>query len=62
MQEEIRDNQGRLIGVIHDVGWRKELISASGTLLGVYNPGLNETIDAAGHLVGRGDQLMRLLR
>lgn len=60
--EEIFDANGRLIAVVQHTSDGKEIHSADGVCLGRYLASCNETYDARGSLIGRGDQLMRLIR
>jgi len=65
-REILRDRAGRPVGSITTEriasGIRKTLRDAGGHLLGRWESGTDETRDAAGHLVARGNQLLRLLR
>jgi hypothetical protein len=61
MSEEIRDHNGSLIGRFVDSGSKTELYDSHGSLLGIYDSATNETHDSSGSLIGRGNQLMRLL-
>ena len=63
MKKEIFNSDGSLRAVIYDTGnnGRQEVHSASGQLLGVYNPDMDETFDKYGSRVGRGNLLMTLI-
>ena len=61
MRQYLRDSNGRLIG------WREEGVvgringrNDAGRLVGWFDPARNETRDANGRLVGRGDLLTTL--
>ena len=60
-KEEIRGANGELKAVIYTYGPKLELRSNSGELLAVYDEATNETRDATGSLVGRGNQLLTCL-
>jgi hypothetical protein len=62
MRQYLRDSNGRLIG------WREEGMvgringrNDAGRLVGWFDPARNETRDANGRLVGRGDLLATLM-
>lgn len=62
MRQYLRDSNGRLIG------WREEGMVAringrddAGRLVGWFDPPRNETRDANGRLVGRGDLLSSII-
>ena len=60
--QEIRDKNRRLLGKIKSIsGGRFEIRNATGKLLGKYDPKQNETRNASGGLVGKGNQLTTLL-
>ncbi|MCL2006973.1 MAG: hypothetical protein FWG77_02710 [Treponema sp.] len=63
MKQEIYNPDGSLRAVIYDIGsgGRQEVHSASGQLLGVYIPEMDETFDSSGSRVGRGNLLMTLV-
>ena len=61
MKHELFNRDGSLRAVIVQSGSKTEIHSASGQLLGVYNPATDETYDAYGHFVGRGDLLTTLI-
>lgn len=65
-REILRDPAGRPVGSITieriASGTRETLRDASDRLLGRWESGADETRDAAGRLVARGNQLLRLLR
>ena len=60
-KEEIYGADGTLRAVIYTSGSRLELYSNSGQLLAIYSEETNETRDASGSLVGRGNQLLTCL-
>jgi hypothetical protein len=61
--QELRDRNGKLIGRIREIsGGKLEGRDASGRLKGTYDPRTNETRDAAGRLIGKGNQLSILVR
>jgi hypothetical protein len=60
MKRDIRDNIGRLIGTISERAGRYEARDAGGRLKGTYDPRRDETRDAVGRLLSRGDTLSRL--
>jgi len=60
-KEEIRGANGELKAIIDSYGSKQELRSNSGELLAVYDEATNETRDATGSLVGRGNQLLTCL-
>jgi hypothetical protein len=61
MSKFIRDEMGRLIGQIVESGNVVFLRDEHGHLKGTYNKAADKTHDGHGHLVGSGDQLLRLL-
>jgi hypothetical protein len=59
---ELRDNHGKLLGTIKILSSGKyELRDSHGLLKGHYDPKVNETRDAHGKLVAKGDMLTTLL-
>ncbi|HOC57874.1 MAG TPA: hypothetical protein PKI20_19805 [Verrucomicrobiota bacterium] len=60
----ILDRSGSVIGYENDVSeYRKEIRSASNSLLGHYNPKLNKTFDRTGSVVSNaGDVRSSLIR
>jgi hypothetical protein len=61
MREYLRDNAGRLIGWCESGPWgRTNGRYSSGYFVGWYDASRNETRDANGRLIGRGDLLARL--
>jgi hypothetical protein len=61
-KQDLRDRTGRLIGRIKETSTgRLEIRTASGRLLGRYNPKNNQTRTASGKLVGKGNLLTTLL-
>ena len=61
MSEMIRDERGRLIGQRIESGDVVFLRDEHGHLKGTHNKAADKTYDGHGHLVGSGDQLLRLL-
>ena len=61
MKREIFNADGSLRAVIMSSGDREEIFDAYGSLLGVYRSATDETTDAYGSLVGRGNLLMTLI-
>jgi hypothetical protein len=61
MSELIRDEKGRLIGQIIESGNVTFIRDEHGQLRGSYNKAADKSYDGHGHLVGPGDQLLRLL-
>jgi len=61
MSELIRDERGRLIGQRIESGNVKFIRDEHGHLKGTFNKAADKTYDERGHLVGSGDQLLRLL-
>lgn len=60
--QELRDRTGKLLGTIKELSSGKyEIRNASGTLKGTYDPKSNETRNASGSLVGKGNMLSSLL-
>ena len=61
----LRDNYGRVIGMIDEGGALradyKQLRSPHGVLLGYYDKRTNTTHDSYGRLVGQGDVLTMLI-
>jgi hypothetical protein len=51
----------KLRGYVRHVAKRKELLSATGRVLGYYDEEKDQTILPGGRLYGYGDQLMALL-
>jgi hypothetical protein len=61
-EKELLDSSGHLIGKIYfKSDGTQELIGKDGHLKGRYFPNSDETIDASGHLAGRGNLLAMLL-
>jgi len=59
---DIRTRSGKLLGTIREVGGGvKEARTASGKLLGKYDPRSNSTRDPSGSNLGQGDQLSSLI-
>ena len=59
---DLRDEKGRLLGKIKELSSGKhEARNAKGSFCGTYDPKTNETRDARGRLVGKGDHLARLI-
>ena len=61
MKQEIYNPDGSLRAVIYQFSGRTEIYDASGSLQGVYNHDTNETHNAYGQFVGRGNLLMTLI-
>ena len=61
MKQELFHRDGSLRAVIVHSGSRTEIYSPQGQLLGVYNPQTDETYDAYGYFVGRGNLLTTLI-
>jgi hypothetical protein len=60
--KELLDSSGHVIGKIYFKNdGTQELIGRDGHLKGRYFPSSDETIDASGHLAGRGNLLTMLL-
>ena len=59
--QDLRDRTGKLLGRIKEVGGKFEIRSATGALKGKYDSKTNETRDATGRLVGKGNLLSSLL-
>jgi hypothetical protein len=60
--KELFDSSGHLIGKIYSTNdGTQEIIGRDGHLKGRYFPSSDETVDANGHLVGRGNLLTMLL-
>jgi hypothetical protein len=60
-RQELRDRHGRLMGWREQANSRIEGRDASGALRGWFEPGVNQTRDATGTLVGTGDLLSSLI-
>ncbi len=61
--QELRDGDGRLIGRIKTLnGGKQEIRNDRGTLLGTYDPKVNETRNDRGQSIGKGNLLTMLLR
>ena len=62
-REYVRDRAGRTLGSYEDngVSGRIEARDAAGRRLGYYDKRANETRDAAGRLIGKGNLLPALL-
>jgi hypothetical protein len=59
----VRDHRQRPVAQIRDGGNTVRAFNGTGqNLLGFYHKAGNATYDAKGRLVGRGDQLLRLVR
>lgn len=61
MSEALKDNVGRVIGLLDDQGSRVTLRDNVGRVLGSYDKGTNATRDNVGRVVGKGNLLARLL-
>jgi hypothetical protein len=53
--QDLRDRYGNVIGKVVERGTIREAYSRRGTFLGRYDSRSNETRDARGSLVGKGD-------
>lgn len=63
MNRIVRDNRQRPVAHIRDAGNTVQVFDRTGgKLQGYYAKGANTTYDATGRLVGKGDQLLRLVR
>jgi len=60
--QELRDKSGKLLGKIKEVSGKLEIRNTSGKLLGKYDPKSDQTHDASGKLVGKGNFLSTLLK
>jgi hypothetical protein len=58
----INDNKGRRIGKIEQSTSTTKLYDSKGLFRGSYDRKTDRTLDRRGHYVGKGDQLMRLLK
>ena len=61
MFKALRDQNGRLLGLVREYGGRTELRDAGGRLVGYYYPNTNQTRDKNNSLVGYGNLLTKLL-
>lgn len=61
MVKQIRDKNGRLIGLIRDIDNRTEIRNEKGQLKGFYLKNLNQTRNKDGKLVAIGNVLTTLL-
>ena len=61
MNKDLYDKQGSFIGSIRDEGEYLELCDANGFPLGRYDKTTDETLDAGGSYVGKGNLLTTLL-
>ena len=61
MVRQIRDKNGRLIGLIKDIGNRTEIRNEKGQLKGFYLKDLNQTRNKEGKLIAIGNVLTTLL-
>ena len=61
MFKPLRNQNGRLLGLVRDYNGRTELRDAGGRLLDYYYQKANQTRDKNGHLVGYGNLLTKLL-
>jgi hypothetical protein len=61
--EVIRDHRGTIIGTVEPQRRTGKVVArdARGVVVGTYNPRLNETRDARGQVIGRGNLLGALL-
>jgi hypothetical protein len=58
-REVLRDHRGTIIGTIESQRLTGKVVArdARGVLVGTYDPRLNETRDARGRVIGRGNLL-----
>ncbi|NDD06024.1 MAG: hypothetical protein EB097_00275 [Proteobacteria bacterium] len=61
MDKQLRDNNGKLLGLLRDKIDVIELRSVNGRLLGFYYRKFNLTKDSNGKLIGYGNLLTNLL-
>ena len=59
--QQIRDKANRLIATTQENGGITDIRDNQGSKKGSYNERTDRTIDNTGNLVGRGNQLLRLL-
>lgn len=62
MEQDFRNNDGKLIGKIVKRGEYYELQNAQGHTLAKYNPSTDRTITKEGYLVGTGNLLSSCLK
>jgi len=62
MNTPLRSPNGQLLGTLHQENGYTILRDKHNNKLGAYNPRTNDTRDANGRLIGRGDLLGTLLR
>ena len=62
-REVLRDHRGTIIGTVESQRLTGKLVArdARGVVVGSYDPRLNETRDARGRVIGRGNLLGGLL-
>jgi YD repeat-containing protein len=60
--QELKDNQGHVLGRIQQVGPIQEIRDAQGHLKGSFDTRSNETRDNQGRLIGKGNLLATLLK
>lgn len=62
-REVLRDHRGTIIGTVEPQRLTNKVVArdARGVVVGTYNPRLNETRDARGRVIGRGNLLGALL-
>jgi len=61
MDKQLRDKNGKLIGIIRKIADREEIRNAKGHLKGFYFSKLNQTRSVEGKLVGFGNLLTTLI-
>jgi len=62
MSNPLRDRHGQLLGTLHQENGYTVIRDKHNNKLGAYNPRTDDTRDANGRLIGRGDLLGTLLR
>ncbi len=62
-REVLRDNRGTIIGTVEPQRLTGKVVArdAHGVVVGSYDPRLNETRDARGRVIGRGNLLGALI-
>jgi len=61
MRRYLKDNSGNLLGWRQQMGRRINGYTASGWIVGWYDPVMNSTHNSHGHRVGTGDLLSGLI-
>jgi hypothetical protein len=62
MKTTIKDGAGRVVAYLVTEGSNERIEDSDGNLIGRYLSTADHTIDSSGRLVGRGNQLQRLIR